>query len=125
MDRAAISPIHDKILTQFKAVAVTGIGIAVLMGVRRAGPPAVGIGIHMTDVAHALIQGVDVGYEVIHDLRIDASRFNDGAFRIADGAEEPIRRRICSSSIGNRFGSIRCIIRCRRRFRINTDDIVV
>ncbi len=55
-------------------------------------------------------------------MGIDAARFDDRAFGIADGAEEPIRRRIRRSSVGHGFGSIGCI---RRRFRVYADDIVV
>ena len=124
MDRAAICPSRDKVFPQFKAVAVTGVRIAVLMGIGRAGPPSVGIGVHIPNVAHALIQRIDVGDQVVQDLRIDTARFNDRAFGITDGTEEPVRRRIRRSSVGDGFGSIGRI-GCLRRFRVYADDIVV
>ncbi|KXA70238.1 hypothetical protein HMPREF3201_00230, partial [Megasphaera sp. MJR8396C] len=36
MNRAAVAAGHDKVFAQFKAVAVTGVGVAVLMGIGRA-----------------------------------------------------------------------------------------
>ena len=91
------------------------------MGIGRASPPAVGIGIHLTNIAHTFVQGIDVGDQVVHDIRINAARFNERAFGITDGAEEPVRRRIRRRSVSHRVGSGRI----RRRFRIDADDVIV
>ncbi len=61
MDRAAVITGGYEIFAQFKAIAVTGIQVTALMGVGRAGPPAVGIGVHIPNVTHALIQGIHLG----------------------------------------------------------------
>ena len=121
MDDTAVVTGGYEIFAQFKAIAVTGVGIAVLMGIGRASPPAVGIGVHLANVAHALVQGVDIGCQVVHDVRIDTARFNGRAFRIADSTEEPVRRRI-RRSVGHGFSSIGSI---RRRFRCNTDGVII
>ena len=113
MDDTAVVTRRYEIFAQFKAVAVTGVGIAVLMGIGRAGPPAVGIGVHIPNVTHALIQGIDVCDQVVQNLRMDSARFNDRTFRIADGTEEPVRRRIRCGSVSHSLNRIGCI---RRRF---------
>ena len=112
MDDTAVITGGYEIFAQFKAIAVTGVGIAVLMSIGRTSPPAVGIGVHIPNVTHALIQRIDVCDQVVQNLRMDSARFNDRAFGITDGTEEPVRRRIRRSSVGHRVGSIGRI--CRR-----------
>ena len=53
------------------------------MGIGRASPPAVGIGIHMAERRPLrLFKVFDISDKIVHDLRIDASRFNEWTFGI-------------------------------------------